>query len=400
MITKDNNNKINGHVDENDDVIDLGAWFGVIYDWRNFILKFTVCCLILGIILALNMKPVFRSKGVVLLPTGGSPVGLFGGIVTQLSAATGTGWSPGLDFFKRIITSRMMAAHLDRRFDLKRRYEVNNNDPIAYEEFLDSIPKLFTISPSDGGFFNLEAESPDPRLSQDLAYEVILKTNEIVNELNVMKAREKRIFFERRITDLEREIEGLGRSILEYSTKNGIIEFEPQASGSVSAAAEFTRQLAELKAKMELRGLSDGAEHPEVKLLTREIELLEKRIETLRTGGGSGSSSKEGQFMQDPNNYPFLPLNAIPALGLKYQAMRKELTTRYEVLALIQQQYELARSEEKKEDLYLRFLDSPSYSEQPYGKRRLIVLASLGIGLLGGITIATLGAWIIRLRQG
>lgn len=369
--------------EEDDDTIDLGKWMLLFWSRRWFIGSVSFSFAVAAAIATFFMAPTYTSTAKLMLPSSkgdsglASMLGQFGALA---GLPTGNNSVDSAEFYKEIIKSRSMGEHLIRKFDLVTRYQAKEG-PEGIESILKTLDKAINADPVKGGFLDLSVETLSSELARDMAYEVILATNETINRLNIAKAKEKRVFLEGRVDEVYTDMRILQEEIRTFYESRRIFELGEQSRRSIETVAQLLSQIESLRVRRDIQGASIGRDHPEY--MTTELELKEvsKRFQqmmTRRTGeAGLSEPSPLDSFT------PLLAVEEIPALNFKNLELSREMTIQANLLALLRQQFEMAKIEEKKEDLYLRVLDAPNvpvFKTSP--KRRIIVLVVFFLGLL------------------
>lgn len=362
--------------------IDLATWLMLVFRDRWKILKLTLLVVIWSVVYALAATPIYESKARVILPmkTGSAS----NEIINQLGSLTGMMAGAGSvvsgDFYVGLIKSRRMAEHiLDkyRLMDLLGIELTDKNLEIALIEFSKDIDVVVT----DDGFMTISYSFCDASVAHDVVYEVILETNQLINKLNIVKAREQREFLEERIAEVYRDFDSLEGKIKEYYRDNDIFEFESQAENTVNTLSQLLMKKKELQIFLDVQVQSMGKEHPEFKAKSLELKEIERQYDLILNSV---------RFGEDTRMKPLLPLTQIPRLEFFRKKVFRELEAQSELLKMLKKQYEMAKIEEKKESMYLRILDPPSEPVmRKWPKRQFIVAIAFFLGAFFSICFYT-----------
>jgi capsule polysaccharide export protein KpsE/RkpR len=220
----------------------------------------------------------------------------------------------------------------------------------------------------------LSVETISPILAHDIAYEVILKTNDMINSMNIVKASEKKVFLKKRISEIYSEIKVLQEKTKDFYKKNGIYELATQAQKTVGTAADLLSRIIELKTKLKIQKESIGVENPEYIANKMMLNEIQKQYDAIM----KSSKSK--------NETLLLPIKSIPDITFQNMELTRELEGQASLLKMMKQQYEMAKIEEKKESMFLRILDPPTVPvSKSKPKRSLIMIVAAITGFIMGV---------------
>jgi hypothetical protein len=127
----------------------------------------------------------------------------------------------------------------------------------------------------------------------------------------------------------------------------------------------------------------------ELRLRLAEMEgEREAALADIRSGDVPSEHGSDGDH-GDVERNPFPPLSKVPALGLHFGRLFREVKTEEAVVSLLTEQYHRARIEERRSLPTVRVLDSAVPPERRFRPRRtLMVVTATGAAVLFSITLA------------
>lgn len=363
--------------------IDITAWVSALYRRRIRIIQWTALFAIVAVVYCLRATPIFRSHAVLILPADSKSGAQ--GLISQFGALTGIQMpgqgERGANFYIGLIKCRRLAVHVIEKFDLMNLLGIEK-DPENTERYVTGFINGLEVNSNDDGFMTIDFDFYDPKIAHDVINEIITETNQLINELNIVKAREERLFLEERIAETFKDIDSIEVQINRFSKDSNVIEFDSQAHSTVVALSELLKKKSEIQLELQLLEKSSiGNEHPEYKAKKLELDMLTEQYDRIITSD---------HFDNSLRLKPLLPLSAITQLEMQQLRFRRELDTQAEIMKMLRKQYELSKIEEKKDSLHLRILDPPTIPVIKFGpKRRVIFAVTVIMGFLASVLYYT-----------
>lgn len=375
-----------------DDEIDIAAsmngvfWFLV--ERRVRILKVMSLVVLAALVYCLTATHIYRSSSKVVLPIQTSntqfmeTVSKLAGMSGSLSGSSGI---DNIDFYIGIIKSVNMVTHLIDKFDLTGHYGLQNT-PLDRDGLKKDIGKSIFVEGIDGGFLAVSVETDSPELSMRMVYEVILNTNDLINRMNITKAQEQKAFLAKRIEEASAKLASLEDEAKRFYLENNIFEIESQSRKTIEILSELLKKMLDLKTSILLKKISIGEDNPEFKVDALHLEQVCKQYDDIvRNDAGRPSDSY----------YPLIPMRRIPEYSFGVMRLNREIDMQKQLMVLLNQQYELASIDEKKESLYIRMLDEPELPVRKTRPKRIYIML---LSLVFGLIIGSLCAVITDLR--
>lgn len=281
--------------------------------------------------------------------------------------------------FIGVLHSRSVADRLVKRFNLKQVYH-DRRDEDAQGDLAD---RTVITEDHKSQIIAISVEDKDPRRAEDLASAYVDELNRLLTEVNTSSAHRERVFIEQRLQVVRPELEVAAKQLSDFSTKNTTLDPKEQGKAMVGAVVNLQGEL--IANETELRGLQQIYSDNNVRIRSRQARIVELRrqLQQLR-GSGAPAVSGAGEA-GDGSGSPYPSFRQLPALGMTYADMYREVQLREVVFETLTQQYEMAKIAEAKEIPSVKVLDPANLPERKSGPHRL------SITLLGCSLSITLG---------
>jgi len=313
------------------------------------------------------MPPEPQGSGAMMLAaltarTGGLGAlgGLAGGLLGEHSSTA---------LFIDLLHSGTVSGHLVTRFDLMhvyhKRYSVDAGKRLASVTTITDDKK--------SGVITIKVQDRDPVRARDLTQGYLDELNRLVTQTSTSGAHQERIFIERRLKNVEDDLERAQLDLSEFSSKTGTIDIKEQTRAMVDAGARVQAEmLVEQSSLQSLRQIyGDG--NVRVRETQARIASLQGDL-TRMTGSGAPLTTTQDETSSAENNgelYP--PLRQLPRLAVPYADLYRRVRVQETVFELLTQQYELARLEEARDVPAVRVIDVPGIPEKKSFPPRLLL---------------------------
>ncbi len=366
-------------------LVDLLTWIG---EGKRLIATVTVAAGVIALIVALLLPPMFTARATLLAPNSqqqsGSAaalaaLGALGGLAGGLAPKTSD------ELYVALLKSDSVDRELDKRFDLKQRYDVK-----TYEELRKKLPEYIRVaSDKKSGVISVEVDDEDPKFAAALANAHADEVTKVLGRLAVSEAQLRRVFFARQLQDTKESLIKAEQNLLKVQSTTGVIVLDKQAEALINAAAQVRAMIAEREVQLKVLRTSATPQNPQVMQLNSELAAL--RVELGRMESSQGPTT--GSAID-------LPVGKLPEAGLEYVRARRELKIQETLLESMLKQYEIAKLDEAKEGPELQVVDvalPPDRKSKP--SRALIVLASALLALLASCAFVVIRRYAALARE-
>ncbi len=351
----------------------------IFYRRRKYILIvfFSVC--FISIAVSFVLPKWYRSSTTIMPPV---PEKRSLGISSVLSnfSMEGLGLSFGgteeKDIFIAILKSRTVMEAAVKEFDLIKRYRSRN-----IEEAIKSLRKNVSVVVDDEGTITLSVQARAPALgsrtsidgARELAREMaeffIKKLDEVNSRLRSERARNTRIFIEKRYYKNLEDLRKAEEALTAFQEKHGIVALPEQTTASLSAAAELKARI--IVKEVELGSLERyfGQSHSDVIRARSELAELKKRYKELIGGKEDYDLTSKGD-----NTKLFLSFKEAPGLAMEYLRLFREVVLQEKILEFILPQYEEAKIREVRDTPTVQVLDRANLPIKKCRPKRVLIV--------------------------
>jgi capsule polysaccharide export protein KpsE/RkpR len=276
-----------------------------------------------------------------------------------------------------LLHSGTVSGHLIDRFQLQHVYHKRYRIDTA--KFLG---RRTTISDDKkSGVITISVEDTDRIRARDLTQAYLDELNALLTKTSTSAAHQERIFIERRLQSVEKDLEDAQLRLSEFSSRNSTINIGEQTRAMVDAAARVQAELlveqSGLNALRQMYG--DGnvrvrETEARISSLQHELGKMSGSSDPLAPGIASGAAGS-GDNGGDNQLYP--PLRQLPRLAVPYTDLYRRVKVQETVYELLTQQYEMSRIEEAKDVPVVSVIDPPGIAEKKSFPPRLLLAFGL-----------------------
>jgi capsule polysaccharide export protein KpsE/RkpR len=366
-------------------IVDVAA---LLWRRRRWLARVTAIGGAISLLISLLIPNRYESSTQLMAPDmhGGASEALMTGL---LSRAGGGGGLVGLGanllgidssgaIFIGVLHSRSVADSLVKRFDLKKVYGSGREQDARQE--LAARTNIFEDRKS--GIITINVEDRDPQRAAAIASAYIDELNHLLTEVNTSSAHRERVFIEDRLKVVKAALDDASKQLSDFSTKN--VTLDPKEQGKAMVGAAVTLQGELIAAETQLHGLEPIYSDSNIRLqsLRARIAELHHQLAEIR---GSDPAQVSGTSPSGNDSYP--SFRQLPALGLTYADLYREMKIREVVFETLTQQYEMAKIAEAKEIPSVKVLDPANLPEKKSGPHRAIITL---LGLIVSFALAAI----------
>lgn len=338
------------------------------------IMATTLLGLILGVTLALLVRPTFTAIAVILPPEkqSSSASALMGelGSLAGLASKSDLSLKNPSDMYVGLLESRTIADGLIAKFHLQQVYRTK-----LLMSARSVLKKHSTITDDKDGLITITVKEHDPNLASDLANGYISGLHSMNSDLALTDAAQRREFFEEQLDQEKNALADAEKAFKNAEEKTGVIQLTGQAESVIGQMAALSAQIA--SQEVQLRAMKTFAtdENPDLVRTQQSIDELRRQLDQLQAV----------QSKQSPGGFA-LSAGKVPQAALEYSRKFRDLQFHETLYQLLATQYESARIDEAKSAPLIQVVDKAVPPERKSGPHRiLITLGGLFAGLLLGV---------------
>ncbi|NQV19054.1 MAG: hypothetical protein HQ534_10980 [Armatimonadetes bacterium] len=352
--------------------INLIDLWNILWSRRKLIIIVVMIVSLIAAGISFLLPKVYKATAVIMPPE--SSTTSFSGIGAGLSAF-GLGNILGGDSNQMrilaILKSKNILVALDEKYDFQSKY----NTKFKFQTYKKLKSNLRTEVGEEEqiiiSFFDTE---------QDIVAEIVNYVVHCLDSLNITfstsKAKNNRIFIEKRIASVKDSLFYLENELSVYMEEKGIISITDQLSAAVEKAAELQAKITTKEIELEIKKDNFSINRPEIEILEKELNLLKDKFTT---------------FFTSEHNELFINFDDVPNLQMELLQLKRRAEYYKLMLEYLTPQYEQAKIEEVKDIPTIQVLDKakrPEWKSKP--KRAKFVLIFFVISLIISSYVALL----------
>jgi uncharacterized protein involved in exopolysaccharide biosynthesis len=274
------------------------------------------------------------------------------------------------DLWEGIVKSNAVADKLIEKFGLDVRYKID-----IREKARAAVIGHLKTEITGEGILKVGFEDKSPEFAAQVANGIVDELDYINRNFRTGSAGATRQFIEERLNETGIALAKSESLLVEFQKNKGAISIEDQTRIAIESAAQLRTEL--LLSQVELGTLSTSRKpgNAEVADVRKRIELLQVKLDEVKTGDGK--------------NEPF-GLVDIPDLAIEYAHLLREVTIQQILYEYLVQQFEQARIEEKKNTPVLQVLSRAQAPEKKVRPKKVIIS---GLSFFAGFII--LSIWVL-----
>jgi len=350
--------------DQIDDEINLIDLIYPIYKRRKFLIIFCFVVVVIVGIVTNNMPKTYEATTFILPESKESRTGVVKAVFLQqfgLSGLGGTAASP-------------MAALLESK-------ELDRAVRNRYNFHLMGIGETFSVE-KDEKKKSITIQANDPIMAADIANTYVLELDRFNRTNTITSAQRLRKYIEKRLEDVNEELEQAQKRLREFQEKNKAISISKQAEATLKVLSEMEANRVALEVEKAAKEKFYRGQHIEIEQLKAQMEALQKNIDSL-------TYSKEPKIPLEREKGKiefYIPLKRIPALNFDESRLLLKVKAKTGVVTMLITQLEQTKLDEAKDMPTINILDWAEPPKKPIKPRlKLNILLGFVVSLFLGI---------------
>lgn len=367
--------------------IGLKDYIRIISKWRKLIFWNTFIVTIAAIIISFIIPKKYTSKASLLPPLQGVE-SMSGSTIASMIGGFGLaslGTTTASDLFAAILKSTTVMDGVIKENDLKKKFKTK-----TVKDTYARLSKSMTIGVSPEGVISLSATANSPELAQSIVNSYINNLDLVNKDIVMTIGKRNRIFIEKRLDEVKKKLTSIEDSLKRFQELHKTISIEDELRPTLSAIADIKAQIVSNEIKLGMLREYATEENPEIVRIKSELNELSNNLHKMEY---NTDNSHLGVGFS-------VPLNKLPQVSLEMGRLIREVKIQEKLLALLIEQYELAKSQEIKDTPTINVLEFPTKPEKKsYPKRSIIVIISFILSLSAGTLLAFILNWAYNLSE-
>jgi len=348
--------------------VNLIDYLYIFVKWRKLLItNFFIVCVV-AIVISLLLPKWYESSAVIMPPKSDFNNLNISALVSKLPFG-GLGIPMGseeVQAFMAILKSRTIKEIVINKFNLIEVYEKKD-----IERTLEALEDNIEGTLGDEGQILLSVLDQEPKRAAEMANTLLSALDSIYTQLNIQKARNDRIFIEKRFTQNKEDLKTAEERLKAFQEKYGVIDIPEQIKVAIGSAAEIQTLIYMTEIELGIKQEHLASSH--ILILQDKLKLskLKKKLSELK----AGNSNSNGRLV--PEADLFIPFDLVPEVGLEYLRLYREVEVQNTIFEFLIQLYEQAKIEEAKDIPSIQVIDYPAvpiYKAKP--KRAIIVIVA------------------------
>jgi len=291
------------------------------------------------------------------------------GLLATLAGASTNG-SSNADLAQMLLLGNRILDDLIEEFDIIERhgivqYPKNSSRTLLREAFETEFD-------SATGVLKISFKSVDKYFATEILSSAVEKLEAFFDELTLRKVLEKKQILEESIAAYESEFEAAQQALIDFQSKNGIIDISLQTQYQLNSLASLEGQILIKETELNALRKTRQANDPEVLRATMDLNLLKTRRDMITLGQRGSEDSLE------------IPLAQLPELSAVYANLRSDLEILQVIYSSLRSQYETVKIEEKDNSERFQIIEQAEVPERKAGPSRgkICIIVTLSAFLL------------------
>jgi tyrosine-protein kinase Etk/Wzc len=335
--------------------------------------------MVLVSVLVMLVPVTYTGTAVILAPqpsTGAaallSQLGSVGSLGSEL--LEGSGVKTPEESLLGILSSRTIADQMIQRFQLRHLYGTH-----TMVDTRRALAHHTRIEATKGYLIRINVEDRSAVRSADMANGYVDFLYALNHSLALTQASQRRIFLEQQVNTEREALNRAEIALKEAQETTGVIQMPAQAELTLRTIAQLRAEI--VTRQLQLDQLRTVATEHNDKVAEMESGIAALNAQLSKAEKGAGSS--------DTSDF-FLAAGKVPAAGLQYLRITRDLRYHEALFETLSKQYELARIDEAKAPPLLQVVDrAVPLDKKTWPPRTLLVLLS---GLFAGMLVI---AWAL-----
>ncbi len=280
-----------------------------------------------------------------------------GGLASSFSGILGSfasnisGLSSSEEIFQVlfILNSREFSEKIINEFNIIDYFKIKEEDELkAMDIALKSLKKIRSITiDEETNFYIIKVNTKDKKLSMDIANKYVSMIENYNSNERETNGKNLRKFLEKRINQIDEQIQFLTEKIRGYHNDNNVISLDEQAASIIENYAKMISQKELLIAQRDFAKIKYGEKNPAYTDLNLQISILEDKILDLE--------SKKDMTV---DKY-IISMGKLSDLAIEQVKFEMELEINKQIIETIYPQYELAILQEINDTPTINLIEHP-----------------------------------------
>ena len=206
----------------------------------------------------------------------------------------------------------------------------------------------------------------NPEKAANMANAIVEELKIFINNIAISEAAQRRLFFEEQLKEVSDAVIESEEEIKVFQERTGLIKMDAQTDMVINKVANLQAQITANEIQRQVMESYTTSDNPDYQRVSETIKALKKELAKLEA---NEKNSRDNQT----------PTSTIPALGLEYKRILRQLRFNETLYEIMIKQYEAAKLDESKEAALIQVIDKAVPPEVPSRMRRWGGMKALGV---------------------
>jgi tyrosine-protein kinase Etk/Wzc len=262
--------------------------------------------------------------------------------------------------FMDVIKSRTVLDRIIDRFDLMNLYDEKYRTDVRKQLDDDVNVK----SDKNSRLISIDVVNKDPELAADMANAFVDELKNVVQDLAITEASQRRLFFEKELKQAKDSLIESEEAMQKFQEQTGVLQVEDQAKAVIESIADLRAQIAAKEVQLKVMKTYTTANNPDLQKLEETLKGLKIELGKLEEKTGSSPD-------------PLMPTGRMALVGTDYVRKLRDLKFNETLYELMSKQYEIARIDEARDAAIIQVIDPAIPSEKRFkpARRQMVTIA-------------------------
>ena len=375
-----------------EDEIDLFELFAVLKKHWKLIIIFPILVAVIVAGYSLTMPNYYKSSGTIFVHSSSASGGLASlmNSIPMAGLMGLAGGGGGANYLTVYLKSATMSDYIIKRFGIAtnpaivgENYTPDPNKPVYYDNLLKKMEKIVTVdNDPKTGLITISAET----MSATTSAEIVTAYIERLDKFSKGPQKEKRIFIEKQLEKIGKELEVTENEYKEFQDKYKLFSLDKQTAAQIDKMAQLESQRVSSNISLEMQQsmLKSSGSVPELVKVEAQKVAEEAKAEAIK---------KEISEVEKE-------LANLPDISLEFIRLQRNLKVKEKLYAVLTEQYEMAKITEAEEGSQFEVIDVARIPEIKSKPKRaiMVILAGLSAGVLA-VFMAFLQEFVKRRKE-
>jgi len=264
--------------------------------------------------------------------------------------------SPG-DLYVGILTGETISDRIIVRFNLRTLY-----DKKYIEDVRMKLAERTRISSEKDGLIVIEVTDEDPRRAAEMANSFVDELGKLLREIALQEAKDRLVFLEQERQQSNLSLTKAEEDLRNFGQKHSVLQIDSQIRGALEYIASLRAAIDAKQIQLQVMRQQAAPSNYDLVKLETEVKGLQDKLKSV----------ENQEVIPRQGGDAMLATSKVPALGLEYQRLYREVKFQEALYGLYCRLVELARMDKTRNVDTLQIVDEAKPPEKKSSPKRLL----------------------------